>query len=351
MPSTSTFFSNVTGYSGEEALIDSLVIEQITLYGLDVMYMPRKMVNFDKLTNESTKSLFELALSIPMYVKSYSGYNNGMELLTKFGVRASDELTMVLSKSQFETYYSPYLKSYYQSINGTGPNSELNELEGQTEYKPKEGDLVYFPFDNGLFEIKYVNTDGEFFQFGRNYVFEITLERFEYSGEKFNTSIEEVDMIQTQTQYYRLEFELNPNGIETFVFNEEVHIYKIPEDIDEPGYQGPQTEDFRFYNSSGILEPMEYVRGNVMKWDKTTGILVVGQLDNQDPTQRDPITLNVDIDKLSNVLIIGQQSGAEYRSISAKKERVAFDDHAEIQEEFDIIKVVDPGDEAPFGFI
>lgn len=346
-PTTSSFFSSITGYSGETSLVDSLVVEQIKLYGLDILYLPRKMVNFDKLTNETTKSVFELALSIPVYIKSYSGYNNGMEMLTKFGVRASDELTMVMSKSQFITFYSPFILSYYQSINGN--TKPLDNLLGQTEYRPKEGDLIYFPLDSGLFEIKYVKPDGEFFQFGENYVYEMTLERFEYSGEKFDTSIEEIDKQQTKTQYYRVEFELDPAGTETFVFNEEVRIYKIS-DV-SPGNQGPQTEDFRFYTSAGFLDNVPYVSGNVMEWNITTNKLIVGQLSDQDPYQRDAMSLDTKLDKLNNVLIIGQTSGATYISVNAKTEEVAFNDDAEIQKEFDIIKVIDAGDEAPFGFL
>lgn len=355
-PTTSSFFSNVTGFSGETSLVDALVVEQIAMYGLDVMYMPRKMINFDKLTHEATKSTFEVALSMPIYIKSYSGYNNGMELLTKFGVRASDELTIVMSKSQFITFYAPFLKSYYQSINGS--QTELNSLLGQTEYRPKEGDLVYFPFDGGLFEIKYVKPDGEFFQLGKNYVFEMTLERFEYSGEHFDTSIDAIDRQQATTQYYRVEFELDPSGTDTFIFNEEVRIYKINElylasqgPQGNQGYQGPQTEDFSFYNSAGFLQDVPYLKGNVMKWNIETSSLVVGQLSDQDPSQRAAISLDTNRDKLNDVVIVGQISGATYTSVSAKTEKVAFNDDEAIQQEFDVIKVIDIGDEAPFGFL
>lgn len=351
-PTTSSFFSNITGYSGENELVDALVREQIKLYGLDIMYLPRKMVNFDKLTHESTKSTFEIALSIPVYIKSYSGFNNGMEMLTKFGVRSSDELTIVMSKSQFITFYAPFIKSYYQTVNDTEQISMLNRLEGQTAQRPNEGDLIYFPFDGGLFEIKYVNVDGEFFQLGKNYVFEMTLERFEYSGEKFETSIEEIDRQQTTTQYYRVEFELDPNGTETFEFGEEVRIYKLSDlYLENPGYQGSQTEDFSFYGSAGFLQNVSYITGNVMKWDKPDGILVVGQISDQDPSQRNSINLETDIDKLNNVLIVGQVTGATYTSVSAKTKETAFNDDGTIQKEFDVIKVVDVGDEAPFGFL
>jgi len=112
MPYTSPFFSSTTGYSPEVKLIDDLVVEQISMFGIDVMFLPRKHLNLDRLLHESSKSAFEVAMPLPAYIKSFDGYDNGMELLTKFGVRNSDELTFIISRSQFTTYYSPYLKKY-----------------------------------------------------------------------------------------------------------------------------------------------------------------------------------------------------------------------------------------------
>ena len=82
MPHTSPFFSTTTGYSGEVNLVDDLVREQIKIYGLDMLYMPRYMLNLDTLLHESTKSAFELAMPMPLYIKSFDGYDNSMEMLT-----------------------------------------------------------------------------------------------------------------------------------------------------------------------------------------------------------------------------------------------------------------------------
>ena len=100
-PHTSPFFSSISGYSGEQNLIDDLTREQIKLFGMDVIYMPRKNINFDRFLKESTKSIFQLGMPIPMYLKSFSGYDNGMELLSRFGVRNSEEITLTVSKSEF----------------------------------------------------------------------------------------------------------------------------------------------------------------------------------------------------------------------------------------------------------
>ena len=168
MPHTSPYFNSVwPGQTAEQGLVDDLVREQIKIYGLDVLYMPRRHLNLDKLLHESTKVAFEMAMPIPMYLKTVDGFDNGMELLSKFGVRSSDEITLVMSRSEFTTYYSPYLKSYYNGINNDPPGTKLDELVGEIDSRPKEGDLIFFPFDNSIFEIKYVQFDQPFFQLGR----------------------------------------------------------------------------------------------------------------------------------------------------------------------------------------
>ena len=90
-----------------------------------------------------------------------------------------------MSRSEFVAHYSPFLESYYSEIEDDG-DGKLDKNIGHTAARPKEGDLIYFPFDDGIFEIKYVMFDQPFFQLGRGYVFEIQCEKFEYSGEEFN---------------------------------------------------------------------------------------------------------------------------------------------------------------------
>ena len=163
MPHTSPYFNSVwPGQTSEQGLVDDLVREQIKIYGLDVLYMPRRHLNLDMLLHESTKNAFEFAMPIPMYLKTVDGFDNGMEVLTKFGVRSSDEITLVMSRSEFTTYYSPYIKSYYNQIKGKDVTDPLDELIGETDARPKEGDVIFFPFDNSIFEVKYVMFDQPF---------------------------------------------------------------------------------------------------------------------------------------------------------------------------------------------
>ena len=54
--------------------------------------------------------------------------------------------------------------------------------------RPEEGDLVYFPLGQRLFEIKFVEHEEPFYQLGKNYVYKLQCELFEYEDEILDTS-------------------------------------------------------------------------------------------------------------------------------------------------------------------
>jgi len=361
MPHTSSFFSNTTGYSPEQELVDDLTREQIKIYGLDIFYMPRKHLNMDKLLHEGSKSTFEIALPMPVYVKSFSGYQNGMELLTKFGVRNSDEVNLVMSRSEFITSYAPYIKSYYESIEDTSQYSDpLDKNIGHTAARPKEGDLVYFPFDDGIFEIKYVMFDQPFFQLGKGYVFELQCEKFEYSGESFSTGYSEIDDLEEKPDYYRLEMSLDRGGYLSFDKQEDVAIYQYSEVGELPLFNEDGTpnmaeinrlrKDHQLYKDPGFIERIPFVTATVMEWNARNQKLILGDVSDIDPDRLNRDTGNIEDNKFDDVIIIGQTSGAVYISNDAKTRDTAFNDDITIQEEFNEIKILDIGDENPFGF-
>lgn len=316
---------------------------------MDVVYMPRKNINFDKFLKESVSSIFEFGMPIPMYLKSFSGYDNGMELLTKFGVRNSDEITLVLSKSEFLAYYSPFIKSYYDNLQEQPPE----QFKLTDTYRPKEGDLLYFPFDGGIFEIKYVLLDVPFFQFGINFTYELQCEKFEYSGEVFSTgTYPEIDLTQNYTQYYKLEFQVEEStGVGTYKENEDVTVYNLSPLL-ESG-QLPSPDDiisFRLYEQPGFLANVDFIQARVASWNKPNYELVLTSLTNSDPLQQNEDN-EVTEDKLKRVLIIGAESGAMYISSSVSLYQTYANDDTAIQEEFQSIQILDEGDENEFGFV
>ena len=365
MPGTNSFFTATSGYQGEQSLIDSLVIEQIAIYGLDLLYMPRENINLDQLLHESTADAFKLALSIPMYLKSFDGYDNSMEMLTKFGVRSSDELTLVMSKSQWLTYYAPYVKSFYND----GTTGRNNPLEGEISVRPKEGDLIFFPYDGGIFEIKYVQFDQPFYQIGKGYVYEMQCEKFEYSGENFSTGIDEIDTVPVISEFPTLEFTMLEGGEIPFQFQETVRIFDLTNTnygkvelergtliITETGEVNILLEDsgdvvdFRLYDDAGLLRKVPYVEAKVSQWNAVTRKLSVNDVSDLDPDRINLETGNVEVNDFDITLVVGQTSGAKWTSFASGQRPKGFDDAQVIQDEFNKIKVYDPIDSNPFGF-
>ena len=346
MPTTNPFFSSTTGYTGEQSLVDSLVIEQISMFGVDLMYMPRENINLDRLLHESTKNVFKMALSIPMYIKSFDGYDNSIEILSKFGVRSSDELTLVMSRSQWSTYYAPYVKSMYNAQSGRDPLAQNDPLEGQTARRPKEGDLIFFPFDDGIFEVKYVQFDQPFFQLGKGYIYELQCEKFEYSGEDFQTGIPQIDEVAGRSAFPNLEFIFNTGGTGTYTFQEEVEIY----DVSGVDYTTPE-EFFQLHDDAGLINRVPVVKAKVATWNIVERKLTLTDVTDMDPTQMNRETGDVNISKFATSLVIGKKSGAKWVSVSSDQQQKPFDDAKDIQEEFNRIKVYDPIDDNPFGFV
>lgn len=166
------------GSKTEQNLIQDLINEQLKIYGVDVYYLPRLYITSKTVLKEVIESKFDNAYPIEAYVDTYDGYNGLGTLMSKFGIQELDDLTITISKERFETYIAPLI--------GNIPNIELST-------RPKEGDLIYFPLGDRLFEIKYVEHEKPFYQLQKNYVYQLTCELFRYEDEIIDTSIGDID--------------------------------------------------------------------------------------------------------------------------------------------------------------
>ena len=184
---------------------------------------------------------------------------------------------------------------------------------------------------------------------------------------------DEIDELQVRPDYYRMEFQTqSENSIGTFTFNEEVILYNMSEDeelmsiaskaLQTETPQDLQTEEespmisevvqkiFRLYKDPGFIERVSEVHGRVLDWNKPEGKLIVGDLTNLDPDREDE-NKDVTENKFDVVMIVGQESGAQYVSIKAEMMEAPFSDNEVIQKEFDAIKIIDVADDNPFGFV
>ena len=148
------------------------------MYGVDVHYIPRHYVTEKTVIKEVIESTFTNAYPIEAYVDTYEGYEGQGTILSKFGIQPLTDLTLIISRDRFENYIAPLIKNQ--------PNIKLST-------RPKEGDLIYFPLGDRLFEIKFVEHEKPFYQLQKNYVYELKCELFRYEDEVIDTGIEEID--------------------------------------------------------------------------------------------------------------------------------------------------------------
>ena len=166
------------GSASEKNLMQDLINESIQIYGVEVHYLPRKYITEKTVLREVIESVFDNAYPIEAYISSYDGYGDNPTILSKFGIQNLNELTLEISRERFETYISPLIKNL--------SNIKLSN-------RPKEGDLIYFPLGDRLFEIKYVEHEKPFYQLQGKYTYQLTCELFQYENEVIDTGIDEID--------------------------------------------------------------------------------------------------------------------------------------------------------------
>ena len=166
------------GSKTEQGLIQDLINEQLRMYGVEVYYLPRKYLTEKTIIKEVIESAFDNAYPIEAYVENFDGYGDNTTILSKFGIQALNELTIIISKERFEEYITPLIKD--QS------NIKLSS-------RPKEGDIIYFPLGDRLFEIKFVEHEQPFYQLQKNYVYTLKCELFRYEDEVIDTGVSFID--------------------------------------------------------------------------------------------------------------------------------------------------------------
>lgn len=171
---TNVFFSQKV--RTEQHLYEDIVIEALRMYGQDVYYIPRETVTPDEILNEEY-SKYDSAYSVEMYIANTEAFEGDGNLLSKFGLEIRDTATFVVARRRFQQLV----------------NIDANAIR---EERPREGDLIYLPMSKSLFEIKFVEHEKPFYQLSNLPTFELQCELFEYSAEKFDTGVKELDRFE-----------------------------------------------------------------------------------------------------------------------------------------------------------
>jgi hypothetical protein len=177
---TNLYFSQKV--HSEQGLYEDIVIESLKMYGQDVYYLPRDIVNEDKVFGDDVPSRFNSSYKIEMYIENTEGFDGEGDLFTKFGVEIRDQATFVVAR-----------RRWTQTVNRFD-----NDISGD---RPREGDLVYLPLSNSMFQIMAVEHEQPFYQISNLATYKLRCELFEYNDENFDTDIDTIDNIERDYAY------------------------------------------------------------------------------------------------------------------------------------------------------
>ena len=229
----------------EQNLVEDLVVESLRMYGHNCYYLPRKVIDEDTILGDVSESSFEDAYEVEMYLDGNEGFEGEGELYSKFGIETRESAEFIISRRTWERFVS----------------LDANLATG---LRPNEGDLIYFPLSDSLFEIKFVEHKNQFYQLGKLYTFKMSCDLFEYSGEKFDTELDILDTSIELAQAVALELTLADT---------------------------PTLRDFIQGESiSQLVYPGIVISGIVSSWSEDTNKLTVSSIKTTDTG--DPATYN-----------------------------------------------------------
>lgn len=172
---TNPFFNQKS--PAEQILVENMIIEQIKMFGQDMVYVPREMIKEDKLFGEGKWYKFNDPYTIEMYIESVNGFEGAGDLVSKFGLQVKDRITLIMAQKRF----TEQITGYRQDIK-----------------RPREGDLIFMPLSRSLFEINFVEHEIPFYVHGKNYTYKITCELFNYDHSKMETGVTEIDALEEE---------------------------------------------------------------------------------------------------------------------------------------------------------
>ena len=228
--------NNLHSLATERSLYQNLIKEAIQIYGHDVYYVNRETVALDNVLGEDALSKYTNAEPIEMYVEDGAGFGGDKEIISQFGLENRNEVTFVVSKERFQEMDSQInleegggsIALEDGSIDQTDSSSNLTTLTGNYYIlqdiattdadRPQEGDLVYHPVFEKMFEINFVDHDEPFYQLDNNPVYKLRCKQFEYASEVMDTGIATIDAIEgdlsTDARAYQITLENEVGSIQ-----------------------------------------------------------------------------------------------------------------------------------------
>ena len=201
-------YFNTTAFAPEQDLMQDLIDESIQIYGHDVHYIPRDTVNLDTFLGEDPLTAFTTTYPIEMYLKTLESFQGQSEFISKFGLHIEDQATFIVSQRRFNS-------SVVDAVDSA--NTVIS--------RPREADLIYLemtPNNRYLFEIKFVEDKERLFQLGKLYTYELRCELMNFTNEKVNTNVDEIDEV-AQREAYTIDITMSAGGSGAYIVGESVY--------------------------------------------------------------------------------------------------------------------------------
>ncbi len=258
---TNHYFSQVV--KPEQRLYEDIIIESLKIYGQDVYYLPRDIINEDTILGEDVQSRYNSSHKVEMYIENTDGFDGEGDLFTKFGVEIRDEATFIVSRTRWKEMVLRY----------------DNEITGE---RPREGDIVYLGLSKSFFKITHVEHESPFYQLSNLPTYKLRCEKFEYSDEQIATG--DVDLDREAEQY--------------------AYVFKLIMDSAGPGYnRGEYVEQVN--SAGGILF------GDVHDWNDSSKELSIIHVGSNTGDFTKPVT---------GLAVLGNESRAYCTPLSVTEE-------------------------------
>ena len=166
------------GDAGEQTLYQDLVDEQIKMFGTDIYYLPRTILK-DNTLDDIVFNKYQDEFQVEMLLQNVEGFGDGAEFVSQFGVRITDEVVFRVSSRRWD-----------EAVAANNPTLTVTN-------RPNEGDLLYFPLTKDLYEIKFVQQEIPFYQFGKLQFYTMTCELYQYGSDDISTGVAEIDQLET----------------------------------------------------------------------------------------------------------------------------------------------------------
>ena len=276
MPTSPYFPTYYAGDAGEQTLYQDLVDEQIKMFGTDIYYLPRTILK-DNTLDDIVYNKYQDEFQVEMLLQNVEGFGDGAEFVSQFGVRITDEVVFRVSSRRWD-----------EAVAANNPALT-------TDGRPNEGDLLYFPLTKDLYEIKFVQQEIPFYQFGKLQFYTMTCELYQYGSDDISTGVAEIDQLETIFSS-AIALTMGVGGTGDFTVGEKV----------TGATSGSEAEVKSWDNSTRIIQVINrtgtFATGESLTGDSSSAVWVVSTFDTLQDTNAEYDDNRVIEDAADNII-------------------------------------------------